>query len=311
MSHHQTDVKPSHNKLLSAALVCTGFAIGYAALGVVRKPHESSSNTATKWKSPASKEKEIELADSRDQSSGPGREPLTAIDSAPTSEPNGSEGPVQSRGRLVGEVIYEAAIRAGDPHAYGRVVGLYDEMDEDTTEYFVAKYTDALKKGAVDELAMKLACFSGGRPLSDLITERLKSPTTSNEELETIKLAIGGVLPKGYRITSMPLNSDLRQFMTTLSTSSEPIDRVASVGLMGHESTDESRARIMSALKEDSDIRVRTAALWALTNCGTPTELQMLKVWSRQYRMSRDDAYGIGKELASAIIALQRRLRVK
>ena len=163
------------------------------------------------------------------------------------------------------------------PGDYERQMTLYGELNSDTAAMFAATYLKGVARGECDIAALKLACLSGGKPVTDLMELRLFDPRATSEEKSRIKRAIGGVLMDCYEVSSMPLSEELKRFSHSRCNSNDRDDRIASAGLLGLSSENESKQLLYRMVENDVDPIVRGAAGRALARLGGEEELKVLR----------------------------------
>jgi len=162
-----------------------------------------------------------------------------------------------------------------DPKAFMRATGWLADLRPTMTPIFVKKYREAKPKH--DSIALELALGSGGPEAAALLKEILGSPSTSMAERIQVGISLSGEgLLTTIMATSVPVDPELANLGMSSLALTNPLERLAGVGILGLQSSDQSRSALQSLVVQDKDEQVRIAALHALGRVGDRSTLEYL-----------------------------------
>ncbi len=161
-----------------------------------------------------------------------------------------------------------------DPKEFLRVSGQLADLRPSMTAVFARKYRDA--KPRMDSIALELALASGGPEAAALLKEIFGSPSTSKTERIVAGISLSGEGSLMKMANAIPLDPVLASLATTTLGLTDPYERMAGVGLLSLQATDQSRSALQSLVAQDKDEQVRMAALRVLGRNGDRSTLDYL-----------------------------------
>jgi len=193
----------------------------------------------------------------------------SAMDEDPPSVlPDPPVSPKERRHQKSARALYDYCKRdlAGELHPleFREMLGSFNKLTEADTKVFVDQYLESLKKGVFDVCALRLAFFSGGQPVADLIRSQLIENRLGPGEAANLKLAIGGLLENCWPLSSLPMDDQLENTRLRWHNSPLPEDRIAAIGLLSVSKDTDAPETLRRILEYEKDPRVQAAALLAV-----------------------------------------------
>jgi hypothetical protein len=165
-----------------------------------------------------------------------------------------------------------------DPKGFMRATGLLADLKPTMTPIFAKKFRAA--KPQFDGIALELALASGGPEAAALLKEILGSPSTQKGERVGVGISLTG---EGYLLklgTWIPVDPELANLGLSSLALTDPYERLAGVGVLGLQGTDQSRSALQGLAVQDKDEPVRIAALNALGRIGDRSTLEYLRSYT-------------------------------
>jgi hypothetical protein len=199
------------------------------------------------------------------------RQRIRTLEAATKSPPSPEEDARKAEEVYKGMIDQKAA---EDPKAFMKLTGQLADLRPSMAAVFARKYREARPR--IDSVALELTLASGGPVAGDLLKEIFGSPSTQVGERIVAGISLSGEGALMKMANGIPPDPTLAILAATTLGLTDPHERMAGVGLMGLQTTDQSRATLQSLVSQDKDEQVRMAALRVLGRNGDRSTLDYL-----------------------------------
>jgi len=165
-----------------------------------------------------------------------------------------------------------------DSKGFMKAMGLLADLRPTMTPIFAGKFRTA--KPQYDSIALELALASGGPEATVLLKEILGSPTIQKGERVGVGISLTGDSYLRRLGTSIPVDPELASLGESCLALTNPYERLAGVGVLELQRTDQSRSALQGLAVQDKDEPIRVAALNALGRIGDRSTLEYLRSYA-------------------------------